>query len=273
MSVSSKPDPSTLPLARFPEENRLLDRPGKIIHPVAAARQPLERRGVERIERHVDALHAVRRQRRQYVVHQAVPVLADQFVRHVGEAVAAVAPRPLLIVHGAAGCAVLDRAGKSWHERERMFALPRSSWDDYDRTKISPAGAVFDATLGPGEALRIMTGAPMPAGADPVYPQEVVERSGPAVRIPSSPVGVNVRHRGEDVRAGTVVLPAGGVLRPQELGVAASAELGPGQSAGAEPSSVAPPVVPGIASSGVHSRPKCWANGTNSSVSSFLSTP
>jgi molybdopterin molybdotransferase len=88
-----------------------------------------------------------------------------------------------------------------------------------------PAGAVFEATLGPGEALRIMTGAPVPAGADTVYPQEVVERSGPVVRIPSSPVGVNVRHRGEDVRAGTAVLPAGSVLRPQELGVAASLGL------------------------------------------------
>jgi molybdopterin molybdotransferase len=88
-----------------------------------------------------------------------------------------------------------------------------------------PAGAAFDATLGPGEALRIMTGAPVPAGADTVYPQEVVERSGPAVRIPWSPVGVNVRHRGEDVRAGTAVLPAGSVLRPQELGVAASLGL------------------------------------------------
>jgi molybdopterin molybdotransferase len=88
-----------------------------------------------------------------------------------------------------------------------------------------PAGAVFDATLGPGQALRIMTGAPVPAGADTVYPQEVVERSGPVVRIPSSPVGVNVRHRGEDVRAGTAVLPAGSVLRPQELGVAASLGL------------------------------------------------
>jgi molybdopterin molybdotransferase len=85
-----------------------------------------------------------------------------------------------------------------------------------------PAGAVFDATLGPGEALRIMTGAPMPAGADTVYPQELVERSGRSVWIPPGAAGVNVRHRGEDVQAGTVVLSAGSVLRPQELGVAAS---------------------------------------------------
>ena len=47
-----------------------------------------------------------------------------------------------------------------------------------------------------------MTGAPMPAGADTVYPQEIVERSGRSVRVPAGPAGVNVRYRGEDVRAG-----------------------------------------------------------------------
>src|SRR5215467_6381539 len=88
-----------------------------------------------------------------------------------------------------------------------------------------PAGAVYDGTIGPGEALRIMTGAPMPAGADTVYPQELVERSGDSVSVPPGPAGVNVRHRGEDVRAGAVVLAEGTVLRPQELGVAASLGL------------------------------------------------
>ena len=87
------------------------------------------------------------------------------------------------------------------------------------------AGAVFEATLGQGEALRVMTGAPIPAGADTVYPQELVERAGRVVRIPGGAPGMNVRHRGEDVRAGTVVLPAGVALRPQELGVAASLGL------------------------------------------------
>ncbi len=84
------------------------------------------------------------------------------------------------------------------------------------------AGGVFEGVVGPGQALRIMTGAPMPAGADTVYPQEVVERAG--VRITVGPIehGVNTRCRGEDVRAGSVVVPAGSVLRPQELGVAAS---------------------------------------------------
>ena len=87
------------------------------------------------------------------------------------------------------------------------------------------AGAVFPGTIGPGQTLRIMTGAPMPAGADTVYPQEVVERRGRRVRVPSIEPGANTRRRGEDVRAGSVILPAGSVLRPQELGVAASLGL------------------------------------------------
>ena len=84
------------------------------------------------------------------------------------------------------------------------------------------AGGVFEGVVGPGQALRIMTGAPMPAGADTVYPQEIVERA--AARVTVGPIerGVNTRSRGEDVRAGSVVVPAGSVLRPQELGVAAS---------------------------------------------------
>jgi molybdopterin molybdotransferase len=85
-----------------------------------------------------------------------------------------------------------------------------------------PAGSVFDRALGRGEALRIMTGAPMPAGADTVYPQEVVIAQGRAVTIAPIDRGVNVRHRGEDVAAGALVLGRGTVLRPQELGVVAS---------------------------------------------------
>ena len=84
------------------------------------------------------------------------------------------------------------------------------------------AGGVFEGVVGPGHALRIMTGAPMPAGADTVYPQEVVERAGTRITVGPIEHGVNTRGRGEDVRAGSVVVPAGSVLRPQELGVAAS---------------------------------------------------
>ncbi|MBI2468089.1 MAG: molybdopterin molybdotransferase MoeA [Candidatus Rokubacteria bacterium] len=88
-----------------------------------------------------------------------------------------------------------------------------------------PAGSVFDDTVGPGEAVRIMTGAPMPPGADTVVPQELAEREEGGVRLAAVPPGANVRARGEDVRAGTVVLSRGCVLRPQELGLVASLGL------------------------------------------------
>jgi molybdopterin molybdotransferase len=88
-----------------------------------------------------------------------------------------------------------------------------------------PAGSVFTGSLRAAQAVRIMTGAPMPAGADTVYPQEVVERDGDRVSVPPLARGANVRHRGEDVHAGDVILAAGAVLRPQELGVAASLGL------------------------------------------------
>lgn len=87
------------------------------------------------------------------------------------------------------------------------------------------AGAAHHDSLGPGEALHIMTGAPIPAGADTVVPQELAERAGDAVRLAAVDGGANVRARGEDVRAGAVVLARGTVLRPQELGLLASLGL------------------------------------------------
>ena len=87
------------------------------------------------------------------------------------------------------------------------------------------AGTEYAGPLGRGQAVRIMTGAPIPTGADTVYPQEVVARQGARLEVPPIERGANVRHRGEDIRAGAVVLAAGRVLRAQELGVAASLGL------------------------------------------------
>ena len=68
-----------------------------------------------------------------------------------------------------------------------------------------------------------MTGAPMPAGADTVYPQEVVERAGDRVRIgPTSPRASTCACAARTCEAGRVVLTAGTVLRPQEIGLVAS---------------------------------------------------
>jgi molybdopterin molybdotransferase len=84
------------------------------------------------------------------------------------------------------------------------------------------AGSVFDGTLSGGHTLRIMTGAPMPAGADAVYPQEVVQRDGDRVRVGPIEKGANVRRAGEDVAMGQTVVESGIVLRPQEIGLMAS---------------------------------------------------
>ena len=73
-----------------------------------------------------------------------------------------------------------------------------------------------------GTAVRISTGAVVPAGADAVVPVEGTEEAGERVRVPEVEPGRNVRRAGEDVREGELLLSAGARLGPAELGVAAS---------------------------------------------------
>ena len=69
-------------------------------------------------------------------------------------------------------------------------------------------------------AVEIATGAPIPAGADAVVKVESTEADGPMLRVVEpTPPGRNVGRLGEDVSAGTAVLRAGRILRPQDLGV------------------------------------------------------
>ncbi|WP_342760738.1 molybdopterin molybdotransferase MoeA [Azospirillum thermophilum] len=86
-----------------------------------------------------------------------------------------------------------------------------------------PAGSSFAGTVGEGEAVRIFTGAPIPAGADTVAMQEDCAAEGDSVLVPAAlKQGANVRPAGEDMRAGAIVLKAGHRLRPQEVGLAAA---------------------------------------------------
>ncbi len=92
-----------------------------------------------------------------------------------------------------------------------------------------PAGHVGQP-LQPGTAARIFTGALIPPGADAVVMQEmcVAEKTaeGELVQVNHAPEsGAWIRRAGEDIRAGSVILPAGSLLRPQELGLAASVGL------------------------------------------------
>ncbi|PSQ93729.1 MAG: hypothetical protein BRD57_01510, partial [Proteobacteria bacterium SW_6_67_9] len=84
------------------------------------------------------------------------------------------------------------------------------------------AGHPLDAEVGPGQCARIMTGAPMPAGADSVVMQERTEVTGGTVAIANARAGDNVRPAGEDLAPGDLALAAGTRVRPAELGVLAS---------------------------------------------------
>lgn len=86
-----------------------------------------------------------------------------------------------------------------------------------------PAGYAPPERVARGEAVRIMTGAPMPDGTDAVARVEITEKIGDGVRI-STPVtaGLDVRYSGEDVRKGESVLPRGTLVRAAEVGMLAT---------------------------------------------------
>ncbi len=93
------------------------------------------------------------------------------------------------------------------------------------------AGSLPDVKVTSGTAIRIMTGAPLPDGADAVVQFEntnEVARKLPEKKILHVSIlhpaqkGLNIRYRGEDIKSGTLVLNKGTLLRPQEIGVLAS---------------------------------------------------
>jgi molybdopterin molybdotransferase len=89
------------------------------------------------------------------------------------------------------------------------------------------AGKAFAGALGPGQCVRVTTGAVMPAGADTVVVQEVVTVSGASVTIPpGQKAGQNVRTAGEDLKKGVPVLKPGQAVRAAELGLIASLGIG-----------------------------------------------
>jgi molybdopterin molybdotransferase len=85
------------------------------------------------------------------------------------------------------------------------------------------AGRPFDGEVGEGECVRIMTGAPVPEGADTVVMQERVSADNDSVQINALPAdAANVRLAGEDIQAGEVALSAGAQLQPAHIGLLAS---------------------------------------------------
>ena len=111
------------------------------------------------------------------------------------------------------------------------YAVRHGDLDGKGETRLAvaervTAGRAAAHELRPGEAVRIFTGAPMPAGADTVFMQEDVRAADDAVTVPPGlKPGANRRLKGEDVRAGSVVLPAGRRLRAQDVALAAAVGL------------------------------------------------
>ncbi|MBS0338247.1 MAG: molybdopterin molybdotransferase MoeA [Proteobacteria bacterium] len=116
------------------------------------------------------------------------------------------------------------------HDNSAMdgYAVRAADLDAGAETALKEAGTAlagrkFAGALGPGECVRVMTGAVMPAGADTVVIQEVVRSENGRVVFPAGQKkGQNVRYAGEDLKTGVPVLRAGHAVRPAELGLIAS---------------------------------------------------
>jgi len=109
-----------------------------------------------------------------------------------------------------------------------VFASSTEGASSYNRLPLavvgdSMPGRPFEGSVAAGEAVRIMTGAPIPQGVDSVLAAEWVELEGDHISaLASVSPGKNIGKRGEDIVRGTPLFEAGRVLRPQDLGVLSS---------------------------------------------------
>lgn len=105
--------------------------------------------------------------------------------------------------------------------------LPENSIEAFKVIGNALAGVPFKETCGKGECVRIMTGAPMPAGTDTVIMQEHVEQTDEITQIGSGhQAGQNVRQAGEDIKVNHAILHIGHRIRAADLGLLASLGIG-----------------------------------------------
>jgi len=135
-----------------------------------------------------------------------------------------------------APCAVpgFDRAAMDGYALRGSETFGADAYTPLEFDLIGQAlpGLAFDGRIEAGQAVRIMTGAPLPDGADAIAPAEIAEEGLTAnarkVRLSEAVApGRHVGRRGEDIESGSVLLPAGRMLRPQDLGVLASVGVTP----------------------------------------------
>jgi molybdopterin molybdotransferase len=108
----------------------------------------------------------------------------------------------------------------------RFEDVQKASSDNPIRLEVIedlPAGFISKKKLEKGKAIRIMTGAPIPKGADTVIPvEETKKENGFVLIFKGAGVGENIRKAGEDVKKGDRVISAGDGIRPAEVGMLAS---------------------------------------------------
>jgi molybdopterin molybdotransferase len=165
----------------------------------------------------------------------------DAVIALIDKRVAVLPPEPVDL-HAAAGRVLaadvtatvpvpaFDRAamdGYALRGSETFGAGPYNPLE-FEVVGLALPGRPFARPVEPGQAVRIMTGAPIPEGADAVLQAENAEEAGTRVRVTDAvPPGRHVGRRGEDIEVGAVVLRAGRVLRPQDVAVLASIGTAP----------------------------------------------
>ncbi len=163
-------------------------------------------------------------------------VTVDEHVARILDAIEPLPPydQPLLEALGLPVC-------EDVNSPMDLPAFDNSGMDGYAVTVADVAGASEDAprilpvvgevaagqtkifAMSPGTAVKIMTGAPVPAGAEAIVPVEWTDGGAATVRVHQEPAaGQHVRRRGEDVQEGDLLLPDGAVLGPRQLGLMAS---------------------------------------------------
>jgi len=140
--------------------------------------------------------------------------LLDAFGRVLGEDIIAARDNPPWDNSAMDGFAVRWEDIKQEHAITKPVALKV--------VEDVPAGTVATKTVGPGQAIRIMTGAPIPKGADTVVKVEETEPSKDTVKIfKEVERGGNIRPQGEDVKKGDCIIAKGTQIRPAEAGMLA----------------------------------------------------
>ena len=114
----------------------------------------------------------------------------------------------------------MDGFAVRWEDIKKEHAITKPA--ELTIIEDVPAGKTPTRTVGPGQAIRIMTGAPVPQGADTVVRVEYTEPGERTVRIfEPEPRGANIRPMGDDVKQGDCIIARGTQLRPAEIGMLA----------------------------------------------------